>query len=278
MEPRDQIFHTTTPITVDTADGTAFGTGFFFYFCKEHFSNPVPALVTNKHVLEGAKAISFPLNIGDAVGSPILGSFELVTITIEKCAIVEHPLPEVDLCAILLGPFISAVKSKTGNQTGLVCLNPENLIPESENESLRPLESVVMIGYPIGLWDEHNNQPISRRGVLATRPNLDFQGRPEFLVDLACYPGSSGSPVFLFDWGHHTDPTGNLVMRSRVGLPGILYAGPMYDAEGHLHPAPLPTSAPVVTAAVPTHLGFVIKAQEILGLDQPVREFVENHV
>lgn len=56
-----------------------------------------------------------------------------------------------------------------------------------------------MIGYPVGLMDEVNLQPIFRRGVYATNPSLDYMGRKEFLLDIPNNGGSSGSPVFHFD-------------------------------------------------------------------------------
>ena len=40
--------------------------------------------------------------------------------------------------------------------------------------------------------------PILRRGTTATPIALNFEGRPEFLIDAAVYPGSSGSPVFVY--------------------------------------------------------------------------------
>lgn len=52
-----------------------------------------------------------------------------------------------------------------------------------------------MVGYPDGIWDEFNNQPIVRRGITATHPKNDFNGKGEFLIDAVCFPGSSGSPV-----------------------------------------------------------------------------------
>lgn len=272
MHVRDQIFYTTTPITVTTNDGDAYGTGFFFRFCEKDFGTPAPGLVTNKHVLEDAQRISFPLQVGDDSGEPLPGQFEVATASIEQCSVIDHPCGEVDLCAILLAPFMEQVRTKVGRQTCLVCATPDILATPTEIEALRPLDSVVMIGYPLGLWDHEHNQPISRRGVLATRPMWDFQRRPEFLIDLACFPGSSGSPVFVHDVDSYLDPDGGMVLgKGRTRLLGVLYAGPTYDAEGKLHPVPVPTSGIDVATEVPTHLGAVIKAEEILELEHPIK-------
>lgn len=61
---------------------------------------------------------------------------------------------------------------------------------------LAALEDIVMIGYPTGIWDSKNNMPIIRKGVTATPPNQDYEGRAEFMIDAACFPGSSGSRCF----------------------------------------------------------------------------------
>ena len=68
-------------------------------------------------------------------------------------------------------------------------------------QELTPVEDIVMIGYPIGLIDEVNNKPVVRKGITATDIRLDYNGRKEFLIDAACFHGSSGSPVFLRKMG-----------------------------------------------------------------------------
>lgn len=277
MHPRDEIFYCTTPITVTTEHGTNSSTGFFFRFCTRYFSLPAPALVTNKHALDGAQRVAFPLNLAAINDRERFDAeFKTVEAAIDECIVIDHPNADIDLCAILLAPFMNAVKEGTGRNTDLFCATPEVLASAEEFDALRPLDPVVMIGYP-GLWDDCNNQPICRRGVLATRPALDFQGRPDFLIDLACFPGSSGSPVFLHDVGSYMGLDSNIVLgKGRTRLLGVLYAGPMYDAKGHLHPVPVPTAGMPFSAAVPMHLGFVIKAQEVLMLDEPIKEFVQS--
>jgi len=54
---------------------------------------------------------------------------------------------------------------------------------------LSAIEDIIMIGYPDGIWDSINNQPIIRRGITATQPKNNFNGKQEFLIDAACFPG-----------------------------------------------------------------------------------------
>jgi hypothetical protein len=44
--------------------------------------------------------------------------------------------------------------------------------------------------------DSANNLPIVRKSITATHPSIDYRERREFLIDAACFFGSSGSPVF----------------------------------------------------------------------------------
>jgi len=66
------------------------------------------------------------------------------------------------------------------------------------------------------LWDAEHNQPVFRSGVLASHYKFDWNGRPEFVIDAACVPGSSGSPVLLVDIGQ---------VFTKKALPGFVWAG-----------------------------------------------------
>jgi hypothetical protein len=61
------------------------------------------------------------------------------------------------------------------------------------------------------------------------------------MVDLACFPGSSGSPVFLFNIGSFPHRAGGFVIGNRIKLLGILYAGPQFTAEGEIKVVNVPT-------------------------------------
>jgi hypothetical protein len=129
-------------------------------------------------------------------------------------------------------------------------------------------EDVVVVGYPNGVWDSVNNRPILRKGITATDPNVDYQGRAEFLVDLAWLPGSSGSPVFLWNIGSYATRAGELRMGSRVKLVGIFSSGPARRtiSEATLFGEPtgqqefaLPTAS--------SDFGTVIKARKLMELE-----------
>lgn len=126
-----------------------------------------------------------------------------------------------------------------------------------------------MIGYPNGIWDAVNNAPILRRGVTATYPRLDYNGKSEFMIDAACFPGYSGSPVFLFKIGAYQIKSGATAIGTRLKLLGILYAGPQHTATGDLEIVNVPTHQRVVAfSRIPNNLGCVVKAKKLLDFEQ----------
>ena len=125
-----------------------------------------------------------------------------------------------------------------------------------------------MVGYPIGIWDSTNNMPVFRTGITATHPGIDYEGRTEFMIDAACFPGSSGSPVFLFNIGSYPTKDGGLTVGTRVKLLGALYAGPQFSARGEVSVENIPTAQRLVTSSsLPANLGLVVKAQRIADFD-----------
>ena len=146
-----------------------------------------------------------------------------------------------------------------------------NLIPSNQELlDLRLVEDILMVGYPNGLWDEVNNMPLFRKGITSSHPSLDWNGKSEMLIDAACFPGSSGSPVFLFNEGGYVDRKGTTHMgSSRVKLLGILYAGPQHTAKGEIKIVTVPTSvAPMAVTGVPNNIGIVIKSIKLDELNK----------
>ena len=109
--------------------------------------------------------------------------------------------------------------------------------------------------------------PIVRRGITATPVYLNYEGKREFVIDAACFPGSSGSPVLVCDVGGFRDKGGTLNWgRSRIMFLGILYAGPMLTITGEIQVLTIPDvqQQEMSISNIPTNLGFVIKSECIL--------------
>ena len=59
------------------------------------------------------------------------------------------------------------------------------------------METVMMFGYPTGLYDVTNSLPLMRIGHTASHPGIDFNADPEGRLNITGYHVDSGAPVFL---------------------------------------------------------------------------------
>ncbi len=266
--PSEQLTHSTARILCTLGDGThATGSGFFFSFNRDG-TRHVPAIVTNKHVVAKAVEGQFSLTLQTPDGGPLIGQH--VTITLDKFAPrwIPHPDPLVDLCVMPIAPLITEAAA-AGKKFFFITLNDSILPTEGDLADLSALEDILMIGYPNGIWDSTNNLPILRRGITATHPNIDYEGRKEFLIDAACFPGSSGSPVFLYSATARTHRNGTMTMGGpNIKLLGLLYAGPQYTATGDIKIVTVPThQRPIAFSKIPINLGVVIKAERLREMD-----------
>ena len=65
----------------------------------------------------------------------------------------------------------------------------------TEEETLPPGQSVLIVGFPLGFFDSVHNLPIVRQAVVATDFSHPFKGEPYFLTDARMHRGTSGAPV-----------------------------------------------------------------------------------
>lgn len=265
----EQLCYCTVRIECKNDTGqTSTGTGFFFSF-QISDNKTIPIVVTNKHVVNGMSVGQFLMTTSDEHGNPVNTTHFTVTLPNLQTFIREHPDKDVDLCALPLAPIIRFAESK-GTKLFYRTFE-QNLIPKNQQlNDLTALEDILMIGYPNGIWDKVNNMPILRRGSTATHPCLDYEGKKEFMIDAACFPGSSGSPVLIFNPSGYTTKSGNIIMSSpRILLMGVLYAGPQHTATGEIKVINVPTfQQPVAFSRIPNNLGVVIKAERILELEK----------
>ncbi|MBS4198625.1 trypsin-like peptidase domain-containing protein [Bacillus sp. FJAT-49732] len=265
----EQLMYSTVRIeTFLNTGGIGTGTGFFFRF-KEQGDSYIPAIVTNKHVIDGGVRGRFILTEADENGNPLNTEHLPIELDNFQQRWLYHPDPQIDLCIMPIAPILHLAELQ-GRKPFFISLD-KSLIPTIENlDELRAIENIVMIGYPNGIWDRENNLPIMRRGITATHPKFDYNGTPQLLIDAACFPGSSGSPVLIYDEGGYTDKKGNTYMgANRVILLGILFAGPQHTAQGDIRVVDIPiTQREIVLSTIPNNLGYVIKSNKLLDFDE----------
>ena len=185
-----------------------------------------------------------------------------------------------DLCFCYVDSLFDMVRSQTAKEVFL-SVNDKKITATAEKlDELSGLEEVVMVGYPIGLWDERNNFPIFRKGYTASHPAVDFNQKGVGLLDIACFPGSSGSPIFILNENGYTDKNGTTYIGGkRIMLLGILFGGPSYNAEGELVISEIPTQQ-IVTPITPlmTNLGYYIKAEEINEFETVIKQHIDSGI
>lgn len=264
VHPITQLVHSTVRIECADAKGEkSSGSGYIFLFCEAE-GRSFPCVVTNKHVVQGAIHGTFHLTLKNEDGTPELGKHEAVVLRNLARYCIPHPEPAIDLVAFPIGPILNS-GTKDGRSYHFVPIGRANVASKALLDSLPPMEEIVMIGYPNGLWDELHNLPIIRKGITATHPGLRLNGKAEFLIDAACFPGSSGSPVFLANIGSYVSPEGALCAGSRISLLGTLYAGPQHTTTGEIVIVDVPTDTKqIALGTIPNNLGYVIHASELL--------------
>lgn len=267
ISPSEQLCYSTIRIECVTQKGGSTGTGFFFNFLENKDTNQfIPCIVTNKHVVENAIHGILVLTCKMKDGTEYL---HRVDVSNFRQSWIFHPKQEVDLCIMPFQPIVDVV-GKQGHHPYYVSFSA-NLIPSKEQiENLTALEDIIMIGYPDGIWDAVNNKPIIRKGITATHPKRDFNGEKKFLIDAACFPGSSGSPVIIINQGNYSDVSGTVYFGRRIMLLGILHAGPQHTAQGEIRFANIPTTV----TAIPNNLGLVIKSDELFAFNDILRALV----
>jgi V8-like Glu-specific endopeptidase len=193
-------------------------------------------LVSNKHVfINPAGKLRISLNQKNDEGSPDYGNIKNFEDVDFHGAYYEHPDPEVDLACVNVSTISSEnVFYKT--------LNSE-FLKEIDYDFVAQGTEIIFVGYPANRYDMVNNLPLVRKGIIASVPEIDFNGRGQIVIDAQVYQGSSGSPVFV-------------AVNGRYVLLGIVSETMIRHAQLQTLPSALPS----------------LGVQEILGLGIVVKQ------
>ncbi|APZ44669.1 trypsin [Acidihalobacter ferrooxydans] len=251
-------------VRVDTVleDGThGSGTGFVVAHHGPHGQRRF--IVTNRHLVEGVRSGGLVFTQAHE-GQPQIGTrFELEIEEFPHAWFLD-PNSDIDLAIVPMAPLERAAKEQ-GVQLYHHDIDTA-LVPDPTTlKAFDALEEVLFVGYPNGVWDHVNLLPILRRGTTATPPGMDFEGKAEFLIDAAVYPGSSGSPVFLY---RQEGGSARGAARAPLYFLGVIAAVFYREEENQLVAGPVPANqnSTLVRQSEMIDLGLVIKSSAVVAL------------
>lgn len=263
---RIEGFNNTVPIST--------GTGFIF-------SYPAPNgdyrfLVTNKHVVAGATrgVITFTEASND---QPKLGKVHQWTISNFGEIWFGHPNSDIDVAITSLSFMESQFRQASDIDLFYRFVGPFTIPTEEQTANFDAIEDIIFIGYPNGIWDTKNFLPVVRRGITASPIGVDFNGQPKFLIDASVFPGSSGSPVFLYNAGAYRPNKVNqneFTVGTRLMFLGILASVYYRETASKVQPIKMAAyKAPGTIMREMIDLGVVYKASTIV---ETVELFLKN--
>ena len=214
--PIDHLSLSTTPVNLLRGNELiSQGTG--FYYVEKIEDGQVLFLVTNYHVVTGSAPSDRKPPIGDNISFQFHESAEdtgkvrtlrlpLFTKSGKPLWITSTAFPEADLAVI-------PVVSDAYKDCKVSCISAEWA---KSQMLLRPTTNVTLVGYPYGFFDTANALPIWKTGTIASEPTVDFEKKPLLLIDVAAFPGMSGSPVFAIASGIYEMADGSAVTPGSV--------------------------------------------------------------
>jgi len=257
----EQLMFITVRITTLTADGRA-GSGTGFLLSKENHQGGTSLLVvTNKHVVEGAATVTMHF-LAASGNSPKLGQERTLVAVSQQ--FIGHPDPEIDIAMIGVGGALQQL-AELGTPAFFRSVSLSMCATSEVLMDFEPIEPVTFIGYPNGLYDSASFLPIVRQGYAATAMDVDYEGKPTFLIDASVFPGSSGSPVFLVPRPSAPDKFGNITIGGAARPPILL------GVVAAVHQRQVPVLQTNAGGGVPfvydlIDLGVVYKARAIHAL------------
>lgn len=213
-----QLLFTTVHLWVENNNGSkSTGTGFIYTVPSKVEGATLPFLVTNHHVTKDASRVLVEFIEGKD-NKP--NCEEKLRVEIDGGQFKQFVDQENDLVLLPIAPILNQFQS-AGKQLFYRTIEPQMVPETSVVNELGAIEDVTFIGYPSGIYDHKNSSPLVRRGITSSPIWNNFKGEKCFLIDAGVFPGSSGSPVFIFNQGSFPSK-GGLVAGTRLLFIGVI--------------------------------------------------------
>jgi len=259
---------------------SSYGTGFFYNVADKHDRRSI-YILTNRHVVNRNDYVEFVISGAKSAsdftqrGQPI-NRVDLkhhvdlydTTNTIHDSLIL-HPDPNIDLCAINITNIISSRLAQHNLRIQFL----DNSWLATSKDKMCDVEQIISAGYPASLWDEYNNMPIARVGFTSTNPSAYYQGKKDFVMDMAIIEGASGSPVFHYQRKIYENEEGGSSFGTKTTLIGVVWGCITRTDRNEVKIINIPTSSkPVVDSKYPMNLGLALHADLILDIEKIILE------
>ena len=241
-------------VTRSDGSGTSIGTGFMHTTpLNDGTDRSIVLLISNKHVYaDPTSTLQIIMNKKTDTGEPDYGNTQAFSQNNFSDIYYPHPDDDVDLACI------NATQFSQGNVFYKI-LDKKFLEPYEEKE-VAPGIDVLFVGYPENRFDVVNNLPIVRKGSIASLPSIDFNGKPQMIIDAQVFQGSSGSPVFV-------------ASKNRYTLLGVVSETMIRHSELQT----LPTNHIGLGVQQILGLGLVIKYEKVIELiESATEQFLER--
>ncbi len=234
----EQLLYSAVKLEVATQDGNDVqGTGCLIRFELQNGKNAV-ALVSCRHVLEGASSVKLSINLENEHGKPS-GKFCYCNFDIED-GVSYHPDENIDLA----GFIFHHVERRIQFNLFYLPISEEYIPSGNFWANISVGDRVLVPGFPWGLEGDLDRTPFMRSGVISNRlhGNIDEC----FAIELSNMDGASGSPVIMDSFFSFDKINGSYNLTPRFLFLGIFVSGLTNDPSTPL-----------------THLGKVVKSDQL---------------
>lgn len=255
---------------------TSFGTWTWFFLNFNVNNLIIPIIITNKHVINYNKNqnVNFCLHLKNKEWNI---EKENITYNTEWFF---HEDESIDLCFTFAYWLFEQIKSNLWKEVYYTYIEEELIFDNEKLLSLSAIEELIMVWYPIWIWDEKNNLPIFRKWITATHPAIDFNNESIWLIDMACFPWSSWSPIFILNENWYTDKSWTThLWAKRIIFIWVLFSGPQYNSNWEIKIENIPTNKQKLSAITPImiNLWYYIKAKEILSFKSYIKNILDEN-